>query len=232
MRPVALALCPPPEEVQKLLAGASRNAWKDPRVLEWLRDVFLKKCAYCEKAVTGGVREHFQPQRDPAVNPNAWDNLRLGCYECNGNKERMRGGSRHDPSCNYFLLDPCAPDFRTAEHFKAVPVPERGSCWQSLQLQGLTPEGKAVIEFLKLGPGSDYPRLRGAVLDRYRKTKSALATLEAKGPNFTRSESHRVGTLRRQIASIFGDATEYIGALRLHLGVHGPPAGAGHFGNA
>ncbi|MBI5368703.1 MAG: hypothetical protein HZA54_16835 [Planctomycetes bacterium] len=177
--------------------------------------------------MTGGVREHFRPKAHSAANANAWENLRLGCHECNGNKERMKGGSQAAPSSQCCLLDPCSSGFRTEDHFKTLAMAERGRPWQVLYLQGVTPEGKEVIDFLKLGPGSVYPSLRGEVLDRYRKTRDMLAALEAKGATLTKADGHRLRTLQRQITSILGDATSFIGALRLHLRSCKPPAAVG-----
>lgn len=92
---------------QKKGQATKYTAYKEPDVVLALRDMFNKKCAYCEFNYAAGSPEdieHFRPKRAVVINGKLakpgyywlaaeWDNLLPSCIDCN----RKRSKEFSDP---------------------------------------------------------------------------------------------------------------------------------------
>lgn len=66
----------------------SKNRYKVKSVQEKLKEIYHRKCAYCEKKLLDSPKhiEHYRPKSTYYWLAYSWDNLLLSCGECNGAK--------------------------------------------------------------------------------------------------------------------------------------------------
>jgi len=158
---------------EKFKADASQRVWNEGFITEALLLMSSGKCCYCECNIQEESKymevEHFHPKQLYPEKVVEWENLLPSCKRCNGNK-------RDHDTLSEPIVHPVNDDPRNHLEFKAY------------RFYGKTPEGKMLIEVVKL---NERQRLQ---LKRFKigsKTKEELDELEERVRDFLADQTSR-----------------------------------------